>query len=187
MRLLSLKGMQYRPKPMSGKVTVDAFAAAACRLHVFMFTHLQGYRTARLSTYTPTGLYTYTNCIPVPHGRRSLTVPRSVPSFRCCAVRLHGSSHTSLPSYIATRLHPYRTTCKASSRHHVRQRGARNGAPLDSYLLLSYLSLSLLRQFAFQGQLPIANHNGGHPLRPKGDARHLPLDTVRLMRPAASL
>lgn len=52
-----------------------------------------------------TRLYTHANCIPIPHGSRSLTALPPASSFYCRTAYLHGFPHTSLRSYTTTLLH----------------------------------------------------------------------------------
>lgn len=92
-----------------------------------------------LHSYTTTRLYTHANCIPNPLESQSLTAPPSVSSIHCRTTHLHGFPHTSLRGYATTPLHHYRATRLPSSRHGAKQRGARNGTPQDSCLLLSFL------------------------------------------------
>lgn len=55
---------------------------------------------------------------------------------------------------------PYRTTCLPSSRPQAKQRGARNGTPQDSCLLLFFLSLIMAGDSSYS---ECAGSHGGHP------------------------
>lgn len=106
-------------------------------------------------------------------GKRSPRLIRSVRNAAAALLlslshmptHLHGSHHTSLRSvslriYLTTRLPSY-TPTELHVKHPARQRGARNGTPQESCLLLSFLSLSLFRRSALRRQLLISSHNGG--------------------------
>ena len=89
---------------------------------------------------------------------------------------LHGSHHTSLRSvplriYLTTRLPSY-TPAELHVKHSARQRGARNGTPQESCLLLSFLSLSLFRRSALRRQLLISSHNGGRSSYSESEGCH---------------
>lgn len=123
-----------KPQPLSQRG-----GTARKAVPLLFFGAIQNHVAILLHSYTTTQLYAHADCIPITLESQSLTAPPSVSSIHCRTAHLHGFPHTSLRGYATTPLHHYRATHLPSSRHGAKQRGARNGTPQDSCLLLSFL------------------------------------------------